>query len=167
MLKTIYFAGGCFWGTQHLFSLVPGVTSTQTGYANSILPNPSYEQVCTGLTKAAETVKVDYDTDLVSLPELIDLFVQSIDPNSLNRQGVTQARNTAPASITLIRAMLLWWKRQCEPLMKSWMATAKWNMASSSISIRQRIIIRTISIKIRADTATFPAPFPQSPCDGS
>lgn len=87
MLKTIYFAGGCFWGTQHLFSLVPGVTSTQTGYANSILPNPSYEQVCTGLTKAAETVKVDYDSDFVTLPELIDLFVQSIDPTSLNRQG--------------------------------------------------------------------------------
>jgi len=87
MKKTIYFAGGCFWGTAHLFSLVPGVESSVAGYANSVKENPSYELVCTGVTEAAETVKVDYDENLVSLTELTMLFFKSIDPVSLNRQG--------------------------------------------------------------------------------
>lgn len=87
MIKTIYFAGGCFWGTSHLFSLVSGVTGTTVGYANSIVANPSYKLVCTGTTDAAETVKVDYDPERVTLTELIDLFVESIDPTSVNRQG--------------------------------------------------------------------------------
>lgn len=87
MIKTIYLAGGCFWGIAHLFSLVPGVESATAGYANSIVADPTYRQVCTGKTNAAETVKVDYDPECVSLQELIGLFIQSIDPTSLNRQG--------------------------------------------------------------------------------
>lgn len=87
MNKTIYLAGGCFWGTAHLFSLVNGVTDTTAGYANSIVPNPSYELVCTGKTNAAETVKVDYDDSKVGLTDLLSLYFKSIDPLSLNRQG--------------------------------------------------------------------------------
>ncbi len=56
MIKTIYLAGGCFWGTAHLFSLVPGVQSARAGYANSVVASPTYEEVCTGRTHAAETV---------------------------------------------------------------------------------------------------------------
>lgn len=84
---TIYFAGGCFWGTAHLFSLVPGVESAVAGYANSTVDSPTYRQVCTGATNAAETVKVDYDPECVSLDSLIELFLASIDPTTLNRQG--------------------------------------------------------------------------------
>ena len=87
MIKTIYLAGGCFWGTAHLFSLVPGVDSTVAGYANSSIVEPTYKQVCTGATGAAETVKVVYDSDSVGLSELLRLFFKSIDPTSLNRQG--------------------------------------------------------------------------------
>ena len=87
MNKIIYFAGGCFWGTAHLFSLVPGVSESEAGYANSIVPNPTYKEVCTGNTHAAETVKVVYDPDMVSLSSLIRLYFKSIDPLSLNRQG--------------------------------------------------------------------------------
>lgn len=87
MTKTIYFAGGCFWGTEHLFSLVAGVEKTEVGYANSIVPNPTYEMVCTGKTHAAETVKVVYDDTRVGLSELITIFFRSIDPLSVNRQG--------------------------------------------------------------------------------
>ncbi|MDE5595590.1 MAG: peptide-methionine (R)-S-oxide reductase MsrB [Muribaculaceae bacterium] len=87
MLKTIYFAGGCFWGIQHLFSLVPGVTEAIAGYADSNIPDPTYRQVCTGATDAAETVKVDYDPDAVTLDELIGLFFKAIDPVAVNRQG--------------------------------------------------------------------------------
>lgn len=87
MMKTIYLAGGCFWGTAHLFSLVPGVTSAVAGYANSSVPDPTYQMVCTGTTGAAETVKVDYDPDEVGLTDLLMLYFKSIDPTSVNRQG--------------------------------------------------------------------------------
>lgn len=87
MMKTIYLAGGCFWGTAHLFSLVPGVVSAEAGYANSSVTDPTYQMVCTGATGAAETVKVDYNPDEVGLTDLLMLYFKSIDPTSVNRQG--------------------------------------------------------------------------------
>lgn len=87
MRKCIYLAGGCFWGTAHLFSLVNGVVAAVAGYANSVVPDPSYQQVCSGATHAAETVKVVYDPDVVGLTDLVMLYFKSIDPLSLNRQG--------------------------------------------------------------------------------
>lgn len=86
-MKEIYFAGGCFWGTEHFFSLVKGVVSTEAGYADSRVPSPSYGEVCSGDTHAAEAVKVVYDPEIVSLPFLIDLYFRTIDPTALNRQG--------------------------------------------------------------------------------
>lgn len=85
--KTIYFAGGCFWGNEHYFKMIKGVVGTTVGYANSIMENPSYKDVCSGDTLAAETVKVDYDPSLVSLEFLTRMFFHAIDPTSLNRQG--------------------------------------------------------------------------------
>ena len=87
MTKQIFFAGGCFWGTEHLFSLVEGVMSTETGYANSLTPDPSYEMVCSGSTGAAETVRVEYDDTEVGLTDLLSIYFRSIDPTSVNRQG--------------------------------------------------------------------------------
>ncbi len=87
MNKIIYLAGGCFWGTAHLFSLVPGVSEAEAGYANSIVAHPTYKEVCTGDTHAAETVKVVYNPDEVSLSSLLRLYFKSIDPISLNKQG--------------------------------------------------------------------------------
>lgn len=84
---TIYFAGGCFWGTQHFVKLIPGVIATVVGFANSNVAEPTYKQVCTGATHAAETVEVVYDPAKVSLPALIELYFMTIDPTSLNRQG--------------------------------------------------------------------------------
>ena len=83
----IYLAGGCFWGTEHFLKQIRGVESTQVGYANSNVANPSYEQVCSGKTNAAETVKVVYNPEEVSLDLLLNLYFQTIDPTSLNRQG--------------------------------------------------------------------------------
>lgn len=85
--KTIFLAGGCFWGTEHFLKLIPGVVSTEVGYANSIVESPSYKEVCSGATGAAETVKVVYNPEKVSLPFLLDLYFETIDPTSLNRQG--------------------------------------------------------------------------------
>ena len=59
--KEIYLAGGCFWGTEHFLKLIDGVETTQVGYANGNIANPTYKQVCTGTTDFAETVKVQYD----------------------------------------------------------------------------------------------------------
>ena len=87
-MKLIYLAGGCFWGTQHFLQLIDGVINTEVGYANGIVENPTYQLVRTGTTNFAETVKVEYDEAKVDLPFLIDLFFKTIDPTSLNRQGV-------------------------------------------------------------------------------
>ena len=86
-MQTIYLAGGCFWGTEHFLSLVHGVIEAEVGYANSNVPNPTYREVCTGRTGAAETVKVIYNPKEVSLPFLLNLYYKTIDPTSLNKQG--------------------------------------------------------------------------------
>ena len=86
-IKEIYFAGGCFWGTEHLFQLVRGVVATEVGYANGKIKNPTYEQVVSHTTGFAEAVKVQYDADVVNLPLLIELYFKSIDPTTLDRQG--------------------------------------------------------------------------------
>lgn len=86
-MKTVYFAGGCFWGTEHYFKQMRGVVSTEVGYANGKGENPSYEEVCTDTTGFAETVKVTYDPTVISLSLLADLYFKAIDPTSVNRQG--------------------------------------------------------------------------------
>lgn len=83
----IYLAGGCFWGTEHFMQQIGGVERTEAGYANSRVENPTYEQVCTGRTGAAETVRVVYDPQQVGLPLLLDLYFRTIDPTSVDRQG--------------------------------------------------------------------------------
>lgn len=86
-VDTIYFAGGCFWGTEHFFKQIDGVTDTEVGYANSVIPHPTYREVCTGQTQAVEGVRVVYDTAKIDLPYLIRLYLMTIDPTSVNRQG--------------------------------------------------------------------------------
>ncbi len=83
----IYLAGGCFWGTEAYIKKLPGIIETEVGYANANKDNPSYEDVCTGTTEAAETVKVSYNADVISLPLLLQAYLRTIDPFSLNRQG--------------------------------------------------------------------------------
>ncbi len=85
--KEIYFAGGCFWGVEHFFKGVTGVTSTMPGYANGHFADPTYKQVYTDTTGFAETVRVSYNPDVVRLNLLCRLFFMIIDPLSLNRQG--------------------------------------------------------------------------------
>ena len=86
-LDVIYFAGGCFWGTEYFFQQVRGVTATEVGYANGNTKNPTYEEVVRHNTGFAETVKVTYDPQQVDLNLLLDLYFKAIDPTSLNRQG--------------------------------------------------------------------------------
>lgn len=86
-MKTIYLAGGCFWGVEHFFSLIKGIVNTKVGYANSNIDKPSYEDLKTHISSAAECVKVDYDETIISLEEILDLFFKIIDPTILDRQG--------------------------------------------------------------------------------
>lgn len=86
-LRRIWLAGGCFWGVQAFMARVPGVADTVVGYANGHVPEPTYRQVCTGLTGHAETVEVAYDPGRISLIGLLDRFFSIIDPVSVNKQG--------------------------------------------------------------------------------
>lgn len=87
MEKTIYLAGGCFWGTEHYLKKLRGVTFTQTGFANGNTVNPTYKEVYTDMTGFAETVKVCYDDGIISLEFLLEMYFKAIDPLSLNKQG--------------------------------------------------------------------------------
>ena len=86
-MNEIYFAGGCFWGTEHFFKQVKGVIETEVGYANGHTENPTYEEVYTDTTGYAETVRVVYDPAVTDLEFLVNMFFKAIDPTSLNRQG--------------------------------------------------------------------------------
>ncbi len=85
-MKTIYLAGGCFWGTQKFFEQFDGVLRTEVGYANGPDAAPSYEDVCRG-SGHAETVRIDYDEARISLTQLLDYYFLTIDPLSVDRQG--------------------------------------------------------------------------------
>lgn len=85
-MKTIYFAGGCFWGAQKYFDQFDGVISTEAGYANGPDSAPCYEEVCRS-SGHAETVRVDFDEDRISLGELLKYYFMVIDPVAVNRQG--------------------------------------------------------------------------------
>lgn len=85
--ESAYFAGGCFWGLERYYQGVDGVVSTQVGYAQSTVANPTYEEVCTGAPDAVETVRVDFDPDTVTLKTLGLLLLDVIDPFAVNKQG--------------------------------------------------------------------------------
>lgn len=87
MINLIYVAGGCFWGCEKYFSLLSGVIATQVGYANGQTENPTYEQVCHNHTGHAETVKITYDAQVISLPFLLECYFEIIDPTAVNKQG--------------------------------------------------------------------------------
>ncbi len=85
-MKTIYLAGGCFWGMQKYFDQFKGILRTEVGYANGPDRAPSYEDVCKN-SGHAETLRIDYDENVVSLTGLLNDYFLVIDPLSVNRQG--------------------------------------------------------------------------------
>lgn len=86
-MQTIYLAGGCFWGIEHLYSLVHGVHNAQSGYANGRTQNPTYQEVKQGDTGHRETVRVDFDADAVPLNDLLSLYFRVVDVGVKDQQG--------------------------------------------------------------------------------
>lgn len=86
-LRDAYFAGGCFWGVEYFFENYKGVQSAVSGYMGGHLNNPSYREVCRGMTGHLEVVKVTYNPSLVSFEELAMLFFETHDFTQTNGQG--------------------------------------------------------------------------------
>lgn len=87
MEREIYLAGGCFWGVEHFFKKIDGITYTQVGYANSLIDTPTYREVCSGRTGAVETTHIKYDSSKIALSFILEMLYKIIDPVSLNKQG--------------------------------------------------------------------------------
>jgi len=112
--QTAVFAGGCFWGVQAVFQHVKGVVSATSGYAGGTTASPSYEEVSSGTTGHAESVRVVFDTSQVSLGQLLKVFFSvAHDPTEVNRQGPdvgTQYRSaifyTTPAQQKIVDAYI-------------------------------------------------------------
>jgi peptide-methionine (S)-S-oxide reductase len=85
--KVAYFGSGCFWCVEAIFETVKGVKEAESGYCGGTTKNPTYEQICTGRTGHAETVKITYDPNVISYADLLRVFFNSHDPTTLNQQG--------------------------------------------------------------------------------
>ena len=85
--ETAVFGGGCFWCLEEIFMQINGVESVESGYAGGFRENPSYKEVCSGETGHAEVVKIEFDPEIVSFDQLLEVFFYIHDPTTLNRQG--------------------------------------------------------------------------------
>ncbi len=85
--KKAYYAGGCFWGVEHLFQSKTGVVSAVSGYMGGPVKNPTYQEVCTGMTGHLEVVEITYDPEQASFEELTKFFFEIHDPTQANGQG--------------------------------------------------------------------------------
>ena len=85
--KQAIVAGGCFWCTEAVFRDVVGVSEVESGYIGGTIANPSYKEVCSGSTGHAEAIRVTFDPEVISMEEILDVFMGTHDPTQLNRQG--------------------------------------------------------------------------------
>lgn len=85
--ETATFGGGCFWCTEAIFKSLKGVETVESGYSGGKLKNPTYKEVCTGETGHAEVIQITYDPKVISFRELLEVFWETHDPTTLNRQG--------------------------------------------------------------------------------
>lgn|SRR5690554_348867 len=87
MEKRLILAGGCFWGVEAYYQKLKGIVTTNVGYANGNIENPTYEQVCSGVATHAEVVEVIYNSNEITLEKVLEHFFRMINPFSLNKQG--------------------------------------------------------------------------------
>jgi peptide-methionine (S)-S-oxide reductase len=89
-LQTTTFGAGCFWCTEAVFLHVKGVVKVVSGYSGGKVKNPTYREICTGLTGHAEVTQITFDDQLVSFEDLLEVFWNTHDPTTLNRQGADE-----------------------------------------------------------------------------
>ena len=89
-LQKATFGGGCFWCTEAVFLGVKGVVKVVSGYSGGNVKNPGYREICTGLTGHAEVIQITYDPTIVSFENLLEIFWNTHDPTTLNRQGADE-----------------------------------------------------------------------------
>lgn len=120
--QTATIAGGCFWCLEAVYVLLKGVNQVVSGYAGGHVPNPTYEQVCSGSTGHAEAVQITFDPGTITFRDLLDVFFTIHDPTTLNRQGADigtqyrsaifyhtpEQRQTAEAVIAELEAAHVW-----------------------------------------------------------
>ncbi len=111
--QTLALGAGCFWCSESVYLQVRGVVAVESGYCNGHLPNPRYDDVCTGLSGHNEVVKLEFDTSVITVREMLEIFFVIHDPTTLNRQGHdvgTQYRSgiycTTPAQLQLARDLV-------------------------------------------------------------
>ena len=85
--KTIYIAGGCFWGVEAYYKKLKGIISTKVGYSNGITTDPTYEEVKSQKTLHSECVEIHYDSETISLTKILEHFLRFVDPYSIDKQG--------------------------------------------------------------------------------
>jgi peptide-methionine (S)-S-oxide reductase len=86
-IESAVIGGGCFWCVEAQYKMLKGVQKVVSGYAGGTVENPTYKQVCNGDTGHAEVIRIDYDPDIITFKDIIDLFWLAHDPTTLNRQG--------------------------------------------------------------------------------
>ncbi|CAN5666929.1 peptide-methionine (S)-S-oxide reductase MsrA [soil metagenome] len=134
---TAVVGGGCFWCTEAEYQTVPGIIKVESGYAGGTVPNPTYNQVCTGQTGHAEVVQITFDPAKISYEKVIDLFWKAHDPTTLNRQGADEG--------TQYRSIILY-KNEAEK------AAAEKSMAAAQKDFKKPIVTQIVPL-----TAFYPA----------
>lgn len=134
---TAVVGGGCFWCTEAEYQTVPGIIKVESGYAGGSVPNPTYDQVCTGQTGHAEVVQITFDPAKISYEKVIDLFWKAHDPTTLNRQGADEG--------TQYRSIILY-KNEAEK------AAAEKSMAAAQKDFKKPIVTQIVPL-----TAFYPA----------
>jgi peptide-methionine (S)-S-oxide reductase len=86
-METAILGNGCFWCTEAVFQQLKGVQKVESGYSGGDIENPTYEQICTGLTNHAECIRIVFDETIISFEDILQVFFATHDPTTLNRQG--------------------------------------------------------------------------------
>jgi peptide-methionine (S)-S-oxide reductase len=131
-LEVATLGGGCFWCTEAMFQMLPGVKSVTSGYAGGTKENPTYKEVCTGTTGHAEVIQINYDPSKVSYEKLLETFWEAHDPTTLDRQG--------PDDGTQYRSIILY-RSEAQRL------AAEKSKAEAQKHFRQRIVTEIVPLK--------------------
>jgi peptide-methionine (S)-S-oxide reductase len=115
-------AGGCFWCLEAVYEQLQGIERVESGYAGGTVANPSYKQVCTGMTGHAEVVQITYDPNVITYRELLEVFFDIHDPTTLNRQGADVGTQYRSAIFTHNAAQ----REAAEQLIRELGASGKW-----------------------------------------